>query len=152
MNDVGSPETYVGYGRAQNFASEGSEVHDAPHTYVPNPSLQLNQWALAGNWTVSEENAQLNQAGGKISFRFHARDLHFVLGPDQAGHPVRFRVRIDDAPAGADHGADVGEDGQGQVTGQRLYQLVRQTGPVRDRTFEIEFLDPGVQAFAFTFG
>jgi cytochrome c biogenesis protein CcdA/thiol-disulfide isomerase/thioredoxin len=152
MNDVGSPETYVGYGRAQNFASEGNEVHDASHTYVPHASLQLNQWALAGNWTVAEENAQSNRAGDKISFRFHARDLHLVLGPDQAGHPVRFRVRIDGALPGTDHGADVAEDGQGQVTGQRLYQLVRQAGPVRDRTFEIEFLDPGVQAFAFTFG
>lgn len=152
MSDVASPETYVGYARADNFASAGGEVQDQPHVYVPPATLALNQWSLAGNWTVAEENAQLVQPGGKISFRFHARDLHLVLGPDAQGHPVRFRVRIDGAAPGADHGADISADGDGQVSGQRLYQLVRQSGPVRDRTFEIEFLDPGVQAYAFTFG
>jgi cytochrome c biogenesis protein CcdA/thiol-disulfide isomerase/thioredoxin len=152
MGDVGSPETYIGYARAANFASTEAEIHDTSHVYTPRSFLGLNQWTLEGNWTVAEENARLEQAGGKIQFRFHARDLHLVLGPDAQGHPVRFRVRIDGADPGADHGADISDNGQGEVTSQRLYQLVRQAGPVRDRTFEIEFLDPGAHAYAFTFG
>jgi cytochrome c biogenesis protein CcdA/thiol-disulfide isomerase/thioredoxin len=152
MHDVGSPETYIGYGRAENFASTDAEIHDTSHVYAARSFLGLNQWALEGNWTVSEENARLEQSGGKIQFRFHARDLHLVLGPDEQGHPVRFRVRIDGAEPGADHGADVSQNGQGEVTSQRLYQLVRQSGPVRDRTFEIEILGAGAHAYAFTFG
>jgi hypothetical protein len=111
-----------------------------------------NEWGLAGDWTVHAENAVLNAAGGKITYRFHARDLHLVLGPGADGKPVRFVVRIDGAPAGPNHGSDIDEAGQGTVTWQRLYQLVRQNGSVEDHTFEIEFLDPGVQAYAFTFG
>ncbi|HWK61571.1 MAG TPA: cytochrome c biogenesis protein DipZ [Eoetvoesiella sp.] len=152
MSEVESPETYIGYARAENFASPGGQVEDQLHTYAANTSLSLNQWALEGPWKIGQEEAQLAAPGGKIRFRFHARDLHLVLGPAPDGRPVRFRVRIDGAPPGANHGSDVAEDGSGQVTSQRLYQLVRQKGAVRDRTFEIEFLDPGVEAYAFTFG
>jgi len=152
MSEVESPETYIGYARAENFASPGGQVGDQLHTYAANTSLALNQWALEGLWKIGQEDAQLAAPGGKIVFRFHARDLHLVLGPAPDGRPVRFRVSIDGAPPGADHGSDVAEDGSGQVTSQRLYQLVRQKGPVRDRTFEIEFLDAGAQAYAFTFG
>jgi cytochrome c biogenesis protein CcdA/thiol-disulfide isomerase/thioredoxin len=152
MNDVGSPETYVGHARADNFASPGGQRPDTSFAYALPASLQLNQWGLAGNWNVADESARLDQAGGKIAFRFHARDLHLVLGPGQDGKPVRFRVSIDGQEPGASHGTDTAADGTGQVTGQKLYQLVRQEGPVADHTFEIEFLDPGVQAYAFTFG
>jgi hypothetical protein len=113
---------------------------------------QRNQWSLSGDWTVSGENATLDEKGGRIVYRFHARDLHLVLGPAADGKPVRFRVTIDGAAPGADHGSDTDADGRGVIDGQRLYQLVRQNGAVTDRTFEIEFLDPGVQAYAFTFG
>jgi cytochrome c biogenesis protein CcdA/thiol-disulfide isomerase/thioredoxin len=146
-----SPETYVGYDRADNFASPGGIVEDETHAYTSAP-LQTNQWSLSGDWTVKNENAILDAAGGRIVYRFHARDLHLVLGPAADGKPIRFRVTIDGAAPGADHGTDDGSDGQGVVNEQRLYQLVRQNGAVADRTFEIEFLDPGVQAYAFTFG
>ncbi|MBV8474906.1 MAG: cytochrome c biogenesis protein DipZ [Hyphomicrobiales bacterium] len=152
LDDVNSPETYVGYLRADNFASPGGEIADKPQTYAAPSSLQLNQWALAGDWTVAGDRAVLNAPNGRIAFRFHARDLHLVLGPGAEGKPVRFRVLIDGkAPAG-DHGVDTDEQGDGVVTEQRLYQLVRQDKSVADREFEIEFLDPGAQAFAFTFG
>jgi cytochrome c biogenesis protein CcdA/thiol-disulfide isomerase/thioredoxin len=146
-----SPETYIGYDRADNFASPGGLVEDERHTYAGAP-LAINQWSLAGDWTVKNENATLDAAGGRIVYRFHARDLHLVLGPGADGKPIRFRVTVDGAAPGADHGTDDGADGQGTVSEQRLYQLVRQNGAVADRTFEIEFLDPGVQAYAFTFG
>jgi cytochrome c biogenesis protein CcdA/thiol-disulfide isomerase/thioredoxin len=149
--DVRSPETYVGFRRAENFASPGGEVGDRPHDYAVGP-LQLNQWGLTGNWTVGGENAVSNGKDNGIVFRFHARDLHLVLGPAPEGGVVHFRVMVDGATPGDSHGADVDANGDGVVTGQRLYQLVRQAGPVMDRTFEIRFLDPGVQAFAFTFG
>jgi cytochrome c biogenesis protein CcdA/thiol-disulfide isomerase/thioredoxin len=152
VNDIASPETYIGYQRAANFASPGGAVPDASHVYAPAPQLTLNQWALGGDWTVKGENATSNASEGRISYRFHARDLHLVLGPSSDGKPVRFRVLIDGKPPLADHGADVDAQGNGTIDGQRLYQLVRQTGPVADRNFEIEFLDPGAQAFAFTFG
>ena len=113
---------------------------------------RLNEWGLAGDWTIGPEHAALNTQDGRIVFRFHARDLHLVLGPGPDGKPVRFRVTIDGAAPGNSRGADMGADGQGVVTGQRLYQLVRQSGQITDRTFEIQFLDPGVQAYAFTFG
>ena len=116
------------------------------------PELPLNQWSLAGDWTVGGEFATLNETSGNIAYRFHARDLHLVLGPSTHGQPVRFRVRIDGAPPGADHGFDVDAEGWGSVQEERLYQLVRQAGPVAERTFEIEFLDPGVRAYVFTFG
>jgi cytochrome c biogenesis protein CcdA/thiol-disulfide isomerase/thioredoxin len=151
MNNVGSPETYVGYERAENFISPGGAVQDSRHVYAA-ATPRLNEWALAGDWTIGKEDAVLNESGGSIVYRFHARDLHLVLGPGPDGKPVRFRVTIDGAAPGDNHGADVGADGQGAVTGQRLYQLVRQRGKIADHTFEIHFLDPGVQAYAFTFG
>ncbi|MDR3517400.1 MAG: cytochrome c biogenesis protein DipZ [Azospirillaceae bacterium] len=152
IDDATSPETYVGYDRADNFASPGGLVHDTSHGYTAPQPVALNQWALAGDWAVDGEKAVLSGAGGGITYRFHARDLHLVLGPAQAGTPVHFQVRIDGAAPGGDHGVDTDDQGRGTVTSQRLYQLVRQSGGPRDRTFEIEFLDPGVQAYAFTFG
>lgn len=151
MNNIKSPETYLGYERAENFMSPGGVARDESHDYAAGV-LKLNDWSLAGRWTVDPEHAALDQAGGAIRYRFHARDLHLVLGPSTDGKPVRFKVTIDGAAPGADHGVDTDADGAGIVTGQRLYQLVRQQGEIRDRTFEIQFLDPGVQAFAFTFG
>ena len=152
MNQVGSPETYLGYGRGERFVSAGGYVGDAPHDYTMPPLARLNDWGLAGRWLVAQESAALQSPGGRIAFRFHARDLHLVLGPAAAGHAVRFCVTIDGKAPGADHGIDTAADGSGTVTQQRLYQLVRQKGALRDHTFQIEFLDPGVQAFAFTFG
>ena len=151
MKDVQSPETYVGYDRAENFSSPGGAVPNARHTYAP-PTPRLNEWGLAGDWTVGPERAALDDKDGAIVYRFHARDLHLVLGPSEDGKPIRFKVTIDGAAPGDNHGADVGADGEGVVTGQRLYQLVRQNGAIADHTFEIQFLDPGVQAYAFTFG
>jgi thiol-disulfide isomerase/thioredoxin len=150
--DMQSPETYVGYQRAENFASPGGEVEDKAHTYAAPSQPAVNDWGLAGSWNVGAEQATLVAASGRIVYRFHARDLHLVLGPGKDGKPVRFRVSVDGAAPRASHGTDVAADGSGIVTGQRLYQLVRQTGQVEDHTFSIEFLDPGVQAFAFTFG
>ena len=149
---VQSPETYVGYERTENFASPGGTVRDMRHDYATPSSLQKNQWALGGDWTVESEKAVLDGPGGRIVFRFHARDLHLVLGPGPDGKPVRFKVSIDGEPPGADHGSDTDGNGNGMVNEQRLYQLVRQGKPGNDRTFEIEFLDPGAEAFAFTFG
>ena len=150
--DVKSPETYIGFARSENFASPGGAVGDKPHEYATGDLKQLNDWGLSGDWTVGGQSATLNKTDGAISFRFHARDLHLVLGPSADGKPVRFRVTIDGAKPGESHGADVNADGEGVVTDHRLYQLVRQSGPVMDRTFTIQFLDPDVQAYAFTFG
>ena len=151
MGDVKSPETYLGHDRAENFVSPGGVVADKSNVYAA-ATPQLNQWSLAGDWTIGGENAALNAGGGRIVYRFHARDLHLVLGPAAEGRTIRFRVTIDGKAPGADHGADTDADGNGTVDGQRLYQLVRQSGAIADRTFQIEFLDPGVQAYAFTFG
>jgi cytochrome c biogenesis protein CcdA/thiol-disulfide isomerase/thioredoxin len=150
--NVRSPETYVGYHRAEHFASTEAIAKDSKHAYTPQPRLSLNQWALGGGWKVGEESVALQTAPGKIVFRFHARDLHLVLGTNKDGKPVRFVVKLDGAAPGEDHGVDTDNNGAGTVQGHRLYQLIRQKGPVEDRTFEIEFMDPGVQAFAFTFG
>jgi thiol-disulfide isomerase/thioredoxin len=147
---LGSPETYLGYQRAERFASPGGLRSDRPQIYLAPHSLQRNQWGFSGAWNDHGEAAVLTTARGSIFFRFHARDLHLVLRPGSA--PVRFRIRIDGRAPGADHGVDCDEQGLGTVTEDRLYQLVRQHGTIEDRTFEIEFLDPGVQAFAFTFG
>jgi thiol-disulfide isomerase/thioredoxin len=149
---VQSPETYLGYERAQNFQGAGGEIKDRTNTYPTPAALALNQWGLGGAWTVEGEKAVLDSAPGRIVFRFHARDLHLVLGPTGTGKPVRFRVLLDGMPPGSDHGVDVDAQGEGTVSHQRLYQLIRQTGSVQDRTFTIEFQDPGVQAFSFTFG
>ena len=147
-----SQETYIGHARAENFASPGGQVPGAAHSYTLPPRLALNEWALDGSWTVGEESAAANAAPSRIAFHFQARDLHLVLGPGADGKPIRFRVRLDGALPSADHGTDVDADGNGTVSEERLYQLIRQSGDVRDRTFEIEFLDPGVVGYAFTFG
>jgi cytochrome c biogenesis protein CcdA len=149
-DEIGSPETYIGYARADRFVSPGGLQRDDAKTYAPAP-LSLNDWSLEGHWKVGKQSAQSLSAGAKISFRFHARDLHLVLGPASA-RPVRFRVTLDGASPGGDAGVDVTANGMGVVKEQRLYQLVRQKGPVRDWTFTVEFLDPGADAFSFTFG
>jgi cytochrome c biogenesis protein CcdA/thiol-disulfide isomerase/thioredoxin len=149
--DVKSPETYVGYDRGDRFVSPGGVVQDTSHAYAAGEP-QLNEWYLSGNWIVGPERATLNEANGTIVYRFHARDLHLVLGPSMEGQTIKFRVTIDGRPPAGAHGMDVDANGDGTVTGQRLYQLVRDTGTVADHTFEIHFLDPGVQAYAFTFG
>jgi thiol-disulfide isomerase/thioredoxin len=147
-----SPENYLGYQRTENFASADGVVLDTRHVYALPTRLGLNHWALWGDWTVTPQAIVLHQADGRIVYRFHARDLHLVMGPAAPGTPVRFRVGLDGQPPGAGHGTDVDDQGNGTVTEPRLYQLVRQPGPVTERTFEITFLDPGVQAYAFTFG
>jgi hypothetical protein len=148
--DLMSPENYVGYARTENFA--GGAVPDKPRTYEMPARLRLNEWALAGVWTMKPETAVLNKPNGRVAYRFHARDLHIVMGPAAAGTPVRFRVLIDGEPPGPAHGVDIDEQGNGTVTEQRLYHLIRQPKPIVDRQFEIEFLGPGVEVFAFTFG
>jgi cytochrome c biogenesis protein CcdA/thiol-disulfide isomerase/thioredoxin len=151
-NDIKSPETYIGYDGADNFVSPGDLRDDAAYRYSVPKDLKLNQWGLAGTWTDRAEVASLDSAPGSIVFRFHARDLHLVLGPAANGKPVRFRVSIDGHPPGPDHGVDTDAQGGGTITEHRLYQLIRQKNAIEDHTFEIEFLDPGAQAFAFTFG
>jgi hypothetical protein len=140
-DNLRSPENYLGSERTEGFVSN----RDAAN-------LRLNQWTVAGNWTIGRHAVTLDEAHGRIVSRFHARDLHMVLGPATRGASVRYQVRIDGQPASSVHGVDVDAQGQGAVTEQRLYQLIRQQRPIADRQFEIEFLDPGVEAFAFTFG
>src|SRR5437763_3317593 len=147
-----SPETYAGFARTENFASPGGAVLDKRHRYAAPERLTLNHRALADEWTVGREATVLNEANGRIAYRFHARDLQRVMGPVARGTSVRFRVFIDGRPPGEAHGSDVDEQGQGTVSDQRLYQLIRQSGHIADRQFEIEFLDAGVEAFVFTFG
>ncbi len=147
-----SPETYTGYERTENFASPGGVLPGKPHLYSTPSELRLNHWAPAGDWTIEEQAATANQAGGRIAYRFHARDLNLVMGPATPGTPVRFRVLLDGQPPGAAHGADLDSQGHGTATEQRLYQLIRQPGSVTGHTFEITFLDPGVQTYSFTFG
>jgi thiol-disulfide isomerase/thioredoxin len=146
-----SPETYLGYQQGQNLDSPGGVAYDEPRSYVAPESLQLNTWALGGNWTIEERASVLNEAGGRIAFRFHARDVHLVLR-SRAGTAVSFRVLLDGAAPGTAHGLDVDEEGRGTLVQPRLYQLVREPGSITDRTFEIEFLDAGVEAYVFTFG
>jgi thiol-disulfide isomerase/thioredoxin len=147
-----SPENYLGYERTDNFVSPNSSILDTSYAYAAPTRLRLNHWALAGDWTVKRGAVVLNQAGGRILYRFHARDLHLVMAPPARGTPVRFRVLIDGQPPGAAHGSDVDDQGNGTLTQPRLYQLLRQPGPITDHTFEATFHDPGVQAYAFTFG
>ena len=149
---VASPETYVGYARAENFVSPGAFARDARKTYVIPEKLSLNQWALGGAWQVATEHARLAGAPGRVAFRFKARDLHLVLGTAKAGQPVRFRVTLDGAAPKQDAGMDADANGIGTVREHRLYQLIRQKGPVAEREFVIEFLDPGVDVYSFTFG
>jgi thiol-disulfide isomerase/thioredoxin len=151
-HDLRSPENYVGYERTENFVSPGGAALDKRRVYAAPAQLQLNSWALSGEWTVGEQAVLLHAPSGRIVYRFHARDLHLVMGPAARGTSVRFRVRLDGQAPGAAHGGDVDEQGNGTVTDQRLYQLIRQPLPIADRQFEIEFLDAGVEAFAFTFG
>jgi thiol-disulfide isomerase/thioredoxin len=147
-----SPENYLGYERTENFASAGSAVLDEPRVYDAPARLGLNDWALSGDWTVEPQAAVLNEAGGRIAYRFHARDLHLVMGPAERGTSVEFRVLIDGGVPDAAKGIDVDEQGNGTLCEQRLYQLIRQEKPIADRLFEIEFLDSGVEAYCFTFG
>ena len=142
----------MGYRRGQNFDSPGGFVQDHSQSYASPSSLGLNRWALAGTWMVDPEKAVLSAAPGKIVYRFYARDLHLVPGPGMGGKPVRFRVQLDGAAPGPNHGADTDASGAGVVKEQRLYQLIRQSGEVREHDFSIEFLDNDVQAYSFTFG
>jgi thiol-disulfide isomerase/thioredoxin len=150
LDELKSPETYIGYSRADRFVSPGGLGRDEPKTYAGAP-LALNDWSLEGAWHDAKQSARSLAPGAKISFRFHARDLHLVLG-SATGKPVRFRVTLDGQAPGPNAGVDIAANGMGVVKDQRLYQLVRQKGLVRDRTFMIEFLDPGIEAFSFTFG
>jgi thiol-disulfide isomerase/thioredoxin len=147
-----SPETYVGYQRSGRLASPGGVRRGSRHIYSAPAQLGLNRWALAGDWTVEKQATILHEAGGRIVYRFQARDLHLVMGPAARGASVRFRVLLDGQAPGTAHGGDVDEQGNGSATEQRMYQLIRQPAPIVDRLFEIEFLDPGVETFAFTFG
>jgi thiol-disulfide isomerase/thioredoxin len=147
-----SPETYLGYEQGWNLASPGRAELDQPRTYVAPDSLRLNQWALSGDWTIERRACVLNRVDGRIAFRFHARDVHLVMGRRARGASVPFRVLVDGEPPGEAHGLDVDEQGHGTLAQQRLYQLIRQQRSITDRTFEISFLAPGVEAYAFTFG
>jgi hypothetical protein len=147
-----SPENYLGHERTENFASPGGVIPDKGRVYAAPERLSLNQWALAGDWTLGKQAAVLNKGGGRIACQFHARDLHLVMGPSARGASVRFRVALDGQPPRAAHGVDVDEQGDGTAAEQRMYQLIRQPKPIAERLFEIEFLDPDAEAFAFTFG
>jgi thiol-disulfide isomerase/thioredoxin len=147
-----SPENYLGRARTQNFASPGGAFLEKSRVYALPARFGLNDWALFGDWTVRNDAVALNKPNGRIGYRFHSRDLHLVMGPSAHGTSVQFRVRIDGQPPVASHGTDVDEQGNGTASEQRLYQLIRQPKPITDRQFEIEFLSPGVEAFAFTFG
>ena len=151
-NEDESPETYVGYARAKNFASPGGFAEDRAKTYAVPSSLSLNEWALAGRWSVARQQAVAQAAGGRVVFRFLARDLHLVMGPAAGGQPVRFRVQIDGADPGPNHGVDTDAAGNGIIKEERLYQLIRQSGTVGEHTFSIEFPDAGAQVYSFTFG
>jgi thiol-disulfide isomerase/thioredoxin len=146
-----TPENYIGYARTQGFRWPGGAVRDRRNEYVIPSTLNLAEWALAGTWTIGRESAVLDESGGRIVYRFHARDLHIVMG-SRTSSPIRFRVRIDGNPPGDAHGIDVDGQGNGTINEPRLYQLIRQPGPVRDRELEIEFLDSGAEVFSFTFG
>jgi thiol-disulfide isomerase/thioredoxin len=147
-----SAENYTGYERTENFASPGGALPGKPHVYTFPAELRLNEWALSGDWTMEEGAVTLNAVDGQIANRFHARDLNLVMGPAAPGSAVRFRVLIDGQPPGDAHGDDVDGEGDGTVREQRLYQLIRQHDRITDHIAEITFLDPGVQAYSFTFG
>jgi thiol-disulfide isomerase/thioredoxin len=147
-----SSETYLGYERTENFASPGGIESDKRHLYAVPPRLALNQWALAGEWTIGRQATVLNGANGRIAFRFHARDLHLVMAPPKQRNAVQFRVTIDGEPPQAAHGLDVDAAGNGTLGEPRMYQLIRQPAPIVDRRFEIEFMAAGVEAYSLTFG
>jgi hypothetical protein len=149
---LGSPETYVGYARAQNIASPGGIVFDQPHVYRGQAELGLNQWALSGDWTVGSQTAICNEAGGRIACRFHARDVNLVLGSGELDGPIPFQIRVDGEAPGPAHGDNVDDEGNGTIDEARLYQLIREPSVTADRTFEITFLEPGARAYVFTFG
>ncbi|MGZ4402000.1 MAG: thioredoxin family protein [Gaiellaceae bacterium] len=151
-SNLESPETYLGYGQAQRFASPAGAEHDEPRTYVAPDQLSLNQWALSGDWTIERGSCVLDGTDGRIAFRFHGRDVNLVMGPPARGTSVPFRVLVDGEPPGAAHGLDVDEQGHGTLSQQRLYQLIRERGSIADRTLEITFLASGAEAYAFTFG
>ena len=151
-DNLGSAENYVGYERTEGFASPGGAVPDKSHLYTVPEKLGLNSWAIAGDWTMQREATVLNKPGGRVAYRFHARDVHLVMGPGSRANPVRFQVQIDGQSAAAVHGTDVDQQGNGTVTEPRMYQLIRQSSKIVDRQFEIQFLDPGVEIFSFTFG
>jgi thiol-disulfide isomerase/thioredoxin len=151
-DNLRSPETYLGRNQAQGFSSPGGAVVGKSRRYAAPRSMAVNRWALSGDWTVTPGFVVLDKPGGRIAHRFHARDVHLVMGPANPGTPVRFRVLVDGQPPGDGHGTDVDANGYGTATSQRLYQLVRQSGTVKERLFEIEFLDPGIEAYAFAFG
>jgi thiol-disulfide isomerase/thioredoxin len=150
--DGRSPETYIGYRQSQNFASPEKVRKDSAEVYNAPAKLPLNHWGLSGSWNVNAESAVLQTVPGKIAFRFHSRDLHLILAPTRDGKAVRFKVTLDGAALGENHGVDTAPDGTGEIREPRLYQLIRQKGAIVDRTFEIEFLDSGAQALDFTFG
>jgi hypothetical protein len=149
---LGSPETYVGYERAARFVSPDRLLPEQPHDYRDPGALELNEWFLTGNWTVGRQATVVNDAGGQITYRFHARDVNLVLGPPESGVPVRFGVLVDGEPPGSGHGDDSDARGNGTIAEFRLYQLVRQTDTASDHTFEISFLDAGAKGYVFTFG
>jgi thiol-disulfide isomerase/thioredoxin len=152
-NDQRTPETYVGYRQAKNFASREKMARDSRRTYTAPTSLSLNEWGLVGSWNVGPEAAVLQAAPGKVVFRFHARDLNIILAPAKDGKPIRFKLTLDGAASGDNSGVDAGADGNGEIREPRMYQIIRQKGfPIKDHTLEIEFLDPGAQVLDFTFG
>jgi len=151
-DNLRSPENYLDYGRTEGFASPEKMRPDKQVSYSAPRELNLNQWALAGAWTVGGENARLSKGQGKIVYRFHARDLHLIMGAGSPGRPIKFRVLLNGMPPGPAHGLDVDSNGYGTLTEHRMYQLIRQQGAITDREFEIEFFDPGVEVYDFTFG
>jgi thiol-disulfide isomerase/thioredoxin len=151
-DNLRSPENYLGHERTENFESSGGREKDKPHKYAAPGELRLNHWSLSGDWSVHAQEIHLNKSNGRILYRFHARDLHLVMGPANRGAAVRFRVLIDGHAPGDAHGVDVDEQGNGTMSEPKMYQLIRQPAPIQDRLFEIEFLDPGVKAYSFTFG
>jgi thiol-disulfide isomerase/thioredoxin len=150
--DLRSAENYVGYERTEGFSSPGGVASRGRQRYTLPRELHLNQWAVEGDWTIEKGSIALNEPNGRIAYCFHGRDLHLVMGPPIGTRPVRFRVMLDAQPVAAAHGGDVDEQGNGVATEQRVYQLIRQSKPIVDRVFRIEYLDPGVEAFSFTFG
>jgi hypothetical protein len=151
-SNLKSPENYTGVERTENFMSPGGAALEMSRSYNPPANLQLNQWALSGEWTFKKQSVLLNRKNGRIVYRFHSRDLHMVMGSINGEKEIRFRILVDGKPIGSGHGVDVDDKGYGTVKGQRLYQLIRQSSPIIEREFEIEFFDEEAEVFSFTFG